>query len=268
MDLADRVKKELTEILARYAAGNAEIVRTYFSRPRSKEQDVSWLKCQIARELTTAWKFLDNLNDLKPRFEKSLKRSDYENLAHAFVEELEHYRLFVAVLEEELNTKIDVDELLTLGVWSENDSFPENTKKANFEKQLRASGNDMAKIALGIGEGGGSGWLIGLSRISGGKLEQRMAKVAKEIADDEMFHGPIHIAAAARRIQTDEQLEEAKQILTRYLHRHLRMKNEQFGYPLTNERLVEIDNGKVEPLEGVDFSPIARDREDLAAYAL
>jgi len=95
-----------------------------------------------------------------------------------------------------------------------------------------------------------------------------MAKVAKEIADDEMFHGPIHIAAAARQIQNDQELEEGKQILTQYLHCHLRMKNEQFGHPLTKERLDEIDNGKIEPLEGVDFSPIARDREDLAAYAL
>ena len=153
-------------------------------------------------------------------------------------------------------------------MWSDNDRFPENTKKAHFEKQLRASGNDIAKIALGIGEGGGSGWLIGMSRITGGKLEQRMAKVAKEIADDEMFHGPIHIAAAARQIRADQELEEAKQILTQYLHCHLRMKNEQFGHPLTKERLDEIDNGKIEALEGVDFSPIARDREDLAAYAL
>jgi hypothetical protein len=122
---------------------------------------------------------LDNLNDLKPRFEKSLKRSDYENLAHAFVEELEHYRLFVAVLEEELNTKVDVDELLTLGVWSDNERFPENTKKAHFEKQLRASGNDIAKIALGIGEGGGIGmaylyesnhrWQAGTANRQGGK---------------------------------------------------------------------------------------------------
>ena len=46
------------------------------------------------------------------------------------------------------------------------------------------------------------------------------------------------------------------------------MKNEQFGYPLTEERLDEIDNGKIEPLEGMDFSPVARGREDLAAYAL
>jgi hypothetical protein len=38
-------------------------------------------------------------------------------------------------------------------------------------------------------------------------------------------------------------------ILTQSLHSHLRMKNEQFGYPLTEERLDEIDNGKIEPLE-------------------
>lgn len=126
----------------------------------------------------------------------------------------------------------------------------------------------MAKIALGIGEGGGSGWLIGLSRITGGKLEQRMAHAAREISHDEMFHGPIHIAAAARRIKTPEQLERTKTVLARYLQYHLRMKNEQFGNPLSKERLEEIDQGKVQPLEGVDFSPIGREREDLAAYAL
>jgi len=46
------------------------------------------------------------------------------------------------------------------------------------------------------------------------------------------------------------------------------LKNEQFGYPLSKDRLEEIDQGKVQPLEGVDFSPIGREREDLAAYAL
>lgn len=268
MEFSEKVKKELTEILARYAAGNAEIVRAYFARPRSREQDISWLKCQAARELTTAWKFLGNLNHLKPKFERELKRSDYENLARAFVEELEHYRLFVAILEEEFSAKIDVDELLTLGVWSDNERFPENTKKAQFERELRASGDELAKIALGIGEGGGSGWLIGLSRITGGRLEQRVARAASEIAGDEMLHGPIHIAAAARRIETEEQLQNVKRILAQYLRYHLRMKNEQFGYPLSKERLEEIDQGKVEPLEGVDFSPVDRDREDLAAYAL
>jgi hypothetical protein len=268
MEFPEKVKKELTEILAKYAAGNAEIVRAYFNRPRSREPDLSWLKCQAARELTTAWKFLDNLKDLRPKFEKGLKRGDYENLARAFIEELEHYRLFVSILEEKFNEKIDVDELLTLGVWSDNDRFPENTQKAHFERRLRASGDELAKLALRIGEGGGSGWLIGLSRITGGRLEQRMARVAGEIAGDEMFHGPIHIGAAARRIKTGDQLEQVKGSLSQYLRYHLRMKNEQFGSPLSTERLEEIDRGKVEPLEGVDFSPIDREREDLAAYAL
>ena len=155
-----------------------------------------------------------------------------------------------------------------MGVWSDNPRFPENTKKARYEKELRASGDEMAKIALGIGEGGGSGWLIGLSRITGGRLEQRMARAAKEISGDEMFHGPIHIASAGRRIETSEQLERAKSVLEQYLQYHLRMKNEQFGNPLSKERLAEIDQGRVEPLEGVDFSPIGQEREDLAAYAL
>jgi len=83
-----------------------------------------------------------------------------------------------------------------------------------------------------------------------------------------MLHGPIHIAAAARRIKSEAELERVKRALARYLAYHLRMKNEQFGYPLSGERLEEIDRGKVEPLEGVDFSPVGGQREDLAAYAL
>ena len=268
MDLAERVKKELTEVLVQYASGNAEVVRVYFNRARTRERDINWIKCQAARELTTAWKFLDNLNELRPKFEREIKRGDYESLGRAFVEELEHYRLFVALLEEEFQERIDVGELLTLGVWSDNDRLPENTKKARFERQLRASGDEMAKIALGIGEGGGSGWLIELSRITGGKLEQRMAGAARKIAGDEMFHGPIHIAAAARRLKTEEELQKVKRTLAQYLSYHLQMKNEQFGYPLSKERLEEIDRGKIEPLEGVDFSLVSREREDLAAYAL
>jgi hypothetical protein len=140
MDFSDEVKKTLTEILAKYAAGNAEIVRAYFSRPRSREQDIAWLKCQAARELTTAWKFLDNLKELQPKFEKELKRKDYESLARAFSEELEHYRLFVTILEEEFGERIDVDELLTLGVWSDNERSRKIQKKLAMRRSYALQG--------------------------------------------------------------------------------------------------------------------------------
>ncbi|MBI3078811.1 MAG: hypothetical protein HYY85_17790 [Deltaproteobacteria bacterium] len=268
MKFEERARQELTGVLRHYASGNAEIVRTYFSRPRTREQDLAWIKRQAARELTTAWKFLDNLVEFRPKFEREIRRRSYESLARSFLEEIEHYRLFVELLEEEFQEKIVPEELLAYGVWSEDEGLPENAKKARFERALRTSGNELAKIALGIGEGGGSGWLIAGSRIRGGRLEERIARVMGEVAADEMYHGPIHIAAAARRIRTEEELWTVRAILWEYLRHHLRMKNEQFGYPLSEERLAEIDAGQVEPLEGVDFSPVEHNRGEMAHYAL
>ncbi len=268
MEFKDKVKVELTEILKQYASGNAEVVRVYFSRPRAREKDIAWIKRQAARELTTAWKFLDNLKELRPKFDQGVGRRDYEGLARAFQEELEHYRLFADILEQELHEAVNPAELLSIGVWSEHKDLPENSKKARYERELRTSGDRLAKIALGIGEGGGSGWLIAGSRISGGPLEDRLARVMGEIAAEEVYHGPIHIAEAAKQLRTEEELEAVKRILREYLRYHLRMKNEQFGYPLPEARMGEIDEGRFEPLEGIDFTPAEQDRGGLAAYSL
>ncbi len=88
------------------------------------------------------------------------------------------------------------------------------------------------------------------------------------IAAEEVYHGPIHIAEAAKQLRTEEELEAVKRILREYLRYHLRMKNEQFGYPLPEARMGEIDEGRFEPLEGIDFTPAEQDRGGLAAYSL
>lgn len=268
MDLSISVKGELTAILTQYASGNAEVVATYFNTIRTRELDILWLRHQLARELSTAWKFLDNLNELRSGLDRDVPRKDYEGLARAFLEELEHYRLFAEILEQEYGEPVEPAHLLRFGVWSEEESLPANSEKARFEQELRRSDSRMVKIALGIGEGGGSGWLIAGSRISGGPLDQHIARVMGEIAADEQFHGPTHIAAAADEITTEAELEEVKDVLIDYLRYHLRMKNEQFGNPLTEERMAEIDAGKIDPLPGVDFSPVDQRRGSMAAYAL
>ena len=124
---------------------------------------------QAARELTTAWKFLDNLKELRPKFDQGVGRRDYEGLARAFQEELEHYRLFADILEQELHEAVNPAELLSIGVWSEHKDLPENSKKARYERELRTSGDRLAKIALGIGEGG-AGILDGAQTLT---VEQR-----------------------------------------------------------------------------------------------
>ena len=89
-----------------------------------------------------------------------------------------------------------------------------------------------------------------------------------EIAADEQFRGPTHIGAAADEIGTEAELQEVKDVLSRYLQHHLRMKNEQFGSPLIEQRMAEIDAGKINSLPEIDFSPTDQRRGSIAAYAL
>jgi len=71
----------------------------------------------------------------------------------------------------------------------------------------------------------------------------------KVIFEDEMRHGPIHIPEAARKIRTGEDFLLARGIIESKAKAHLRLRNETFGYPLTDKRMREIDDGmNIEPL--------------------
>jgi fructoselysine-6-P-deglycase FrlB-like protein len=76
------------------------------------------------------------------------------------------------------------------------------------------------------------------------------------IAEDELRHGPKDIVEVAAKIETEEDLEKAVAALREYAKRHLRMRNETFGHPLSEQRLEEIDRGVVTPLQ-VDYTNIS-----------
>ena len=50
----------------RWWAGEAEVVRTYFSNPRTREDDLRWLKLQAARELGTVERLPVDYRNITP----------------------------------------------------------------------------------------------------------------------------------------------------------------------------------------------------------
>ncbi len=71
----------------------------------------------------------------------------------------------------------------------------------------------------------------------------------KVIFEDEMRHGQVHIPEAAKRIRTEEDFLLARRIIESKAKAHLRLRNETFGYPLTDKRMQAIDDGiDIEPL--------------------
>ena len=83
--------------------------------------------------------------------------------------------------------------------------------------------------------------------ITGGELEQRIAGAFEIIFGDEVGHMKTGAEGLRRVVKTDEQWDKAKGMTREIARPRVRMRNEMFGHPLSEERLREIDEGKIEP---------------------
>ena len=83
-------------------------------------------------------------------------------------------------------------------------------------------------------------------QIGGNVLSDKIAAACKNVYDDEVdhaAHGADDLNAVAK---SQEDWELAKQMVTEISMQRLYMRNEEFGFPLSNERLQEIAQGEVE----------------------
>lgn len=252
----------------RWWAGEAEVVRIYFSAPRTREDDLHWLKLQAARELGTVERLIEPLAGELANIEEAVSRGSFEASARSVYEEARHYRLLADIIEQIAGERPDPRELLALsGCQSERRGHPDlpaMTAEVEVTHRLQETYGELAEVALGFSEGAGAAMFymgnklleLPYTSYSDGAVEKAIAEAMGVIFHDEMRHGPVHIPHIARAIRTDEDLETARHIITEKAVAHLRLRNETFGYPLTEARMAEIDAGiRVEPLP-VDYRNI------------
>ena len=251
----------------RWWAGEAEVVRTYFSNPRTREDDLHWLTLQAARELGTVERLLQALPGDLARIETAVSRASLEASARSVYEEARHYRLLADIMEQIAGKRPDPRELLALsGCQHDRRGHPDLPAMTAEEvtRRLQETHGELADVALGFSEGAGAAIFYMGNRLlelpytsySGDAVEKAIADAMGIIFHDEMRHGPVHIPHIARAIRNDDDLEIARHIITEKATAHLRLRNETFGYPLTEARMAEIDAGiGVDPLP-VDYRNI------------
>jgi hypothetical protein len=252
----------------RWWAGEAEVVRVYFSNPRTREDDLHWLKLQAARELGTVERLLEALPVDLARIETAVDRDSFEASTRSVYEEARHYRLLADIVEQIAGERPDPQELLALsGCQSERRGHPDlpaMTAEIEVTHRLLETHGELAEVALGFSEGAGAAIFymgnklleLPYTSYSGGAVEKAIAEAMGVIFHDEMRHGPVHIPHIARAIHNDGDLETARRIITEKAVAHLRLRNETFGHPLTEARMADIDAGiDVEPLP-VDYRNI------------
>jgi len=236
----DEIRQGMTTVIsaaAPYWAGEAEVVRTYFSRPRTRAQDFFWLRAQAYKEIRP---LLVLPKQMQEEFWRTGTIHSHPDKAEAqrVEQEVKHFQLLAGLLAELSGTPVsptDLEQLL------------EDRKLQELRAAYRKRGGELEWAAVAFTEGGGGAMFHVLSRLRGGEFEQKIAAIFQVIAEDEKFHGPMQIYALAGQARNASEWERARAIVQDISRQRLLMRNEMFGYPLPPARIEEIEAGKIEP---------------------
>jgi len=118
-----------------------------------------------------------------------------------------------------------------------------------IRERRETEGHDFANAVLRLSEGGGGGAFEVAASLSGTPFRERLAAAMRLIVRDELGHGPGRVRGFVQQWVHDEAtLDRAAALLTEYMYQHLRLRNEIWGNPLSEERLAAIRRGEIAPL--------------------
>ncbi|HLI26723.1 MAG TPA: hypothetical protein VKZ60_06610 [Chloroflexota bacterium] len=257
--LAERAEQELNAILAQYAAGEAEVVRAFFARPRSRDELADMVRRQMGREVfCVGW--LERAVRQGRELERTVDRHAFVELLEQIADELRHYALLADLVEWLLGRQLGAEEAREYEVYAVydpdvplerqyNPRLPEANAMLDLLRDLRARyPTAFTDAVMRLTEGGGGGAFQEASGLAGDEFRERFARAMGRIVEDELEHGPLRVRGFVQQwIRDEADLALAKELLRRFMAQHLRVRNEIYGYPLSAERLAAIDRGEITP---------------------
>ncbi|HZT09245.1 MAG TPA: hypothetical protein VFC51_19650 [Chloroflexota bacterium] len=260
-DIHERAARELRAVVDRFAAGEAEVVRAYAQAPHSMEENVDVLLRQMGREVQRK-KWMDRFHDLAAEMERSVDRHTYAEILEQMSEETAHYVLLADLVEELIGRKLTPDEALKYEVFTRYEVgrpfeqtyhplLPEANRLIDVAwEAVQALGPDRCRHLIHLAEGGGGGAFVEALRLHGDPFRDGLARAMRRIVHDEMGHGPARIDGYARDwVHTEDELAQDVHWLSAYMAQHLRVRNEIWRTPLSEERLAAIDRGDTAPFD-------------------
>ena len=258
--LAERAESRLLAVMGRYAAGEAEVVHAYFAQEHSPEENFDVLLRQMGRELQTS-QWLHRALLMNEQLEDTVDRHRFVDFLEQIADEVKHYALLADLAEWVAGHRLTRAEATRYQVYAVYDpalpeehlrhpELPEATRMVQFIREAHAQhGAEFAHAVLRLSEGGGGGAFVAASEVWGDEFRDRLAAAMKAIVKDEMGHGPGRVRAFARDWVTDEPtLERAETLLAAYMLQHLRLRNEIWRNPLSDDRIAAIERGEIAPM--------------------
>ena len=247
----NHIVRQITRLASAYRDAEAKVVRAFFKTPRTKREHLRWLKAQGFKEYSAIRPILAALNALYPSIDRGIHRRDYVELTEKLADETKHARLVMDLLQEISGGDIAPRDLTWL---------PEDRKLAKVRaqysksfagllhgsvdvsaKEIRRQDEQLERAAITLTEGGGGALYQVCSRLKKRGIEGRIARAFHEILRDEVEHKDAGARSLVPLIKNEASFRRAAEIICEISGQRLRMRNEQFGFPLSSAALVALD---------------------------
>ena len=243
--------RQLTKLARDYSAAEEAIVSAFFAEPRKKSDHLYWLRAQAFKEYSAIKPIFTALAKLHPEIDREIDRHDFEELTEKLADETKHARLVMDLLEEICGKRVAFADLPWL---------PEDRRLARIRarysksyatllhgsgiirtKEIRRKDEDIERAAITLTEGGGGALYKVCGRLKKKGVETKIARVFTEIHRDELNHKNSGERALGAIIKTGTAFARAARIIREISFQRLRMRNEQFGFPVSDDHVRNMD---------------------------
>lgn len=245
----EMAQEKLAGVMDRFAGAMERVVGAY-AKNRTRERDIYWLALQMTKEfgamVSYSRKIVSRARNMEP-IERIRKASQ------DCYEEAEHYVGYRKILEWYLEGKpCEVPEMWGYGDFAEfgpgpgmkRSLWPEHHDYVALAKRLSEETRSewVRDVIYANREGAAVAFHHAMSRLPvADEYMKRLVEHEKEVARDELFHGPELIRELAKTVPSEKELQEALDKVTDLRVQELRQRNEQFMHPLDEAAMAQLE---------------------------
>jgi hypothetical protein len=246
----EMAQEQISAVMDRFAGAMTEVVGAY-ARNRTPERDTYWLALQMTKEYGAM------VGYSKKIVSRARNREPLESVRKASqdcYEEAEHYIGYRSVLDWYLKGKpCDVPEMWGYGDFAEvggpgpamkRSMWPEHHDYVAMAKRLadETRSDWVRAVILANREGAAVAFHHAMSHLPAtDEYMRRVIELEKEVARDELYHGPELIRELSKTVPSDEALREAVTKITDLRVQELKQRNEQFQHPLDPAAMQKLE---------------------------
>jgi hypothetical protein len=242
--------QELTEVMDRFAGAMERVVHAY-AHHRNPERDAHWLALQMTKEfgamVAYSRKIVDTTRKMEPL--KTIRKACQD-----CYEEAEHYVGYRLIFDwYEQGKAYEVPEMWGYGDFGDfapgpgmkQSLWPEHYGYVSMAKRLseETASPWVREVVYANREGAAVAFHHAMSQLPPtDEFARRVVAHEREVARDELYHGPQLLRELARTVPSEAELKEAIAKVTELRVQELRQRNEQFLHPLDEEAMARLEH--------------------------